>query len=127
MNQASELSRRERQIMDSLYVRDGATVTQVRDDLPNPPVSKAVRRMLHILEEKGYVSRRKVGREYVYRPRETKRRAGVDALRHVLETFFEGAVDQAFAAHLAAKESGVTDAQLKEMRALIDEARKAGR
>ena len=90
MSQSSELSRRERQIMDSLYAREGATVAEVRDDLPNPPVNKAVRRMLHILEEKGYVTRGKAGKEYVYRPRETKKRAGVEALRHVLDTFFEG-------------------------------------
>ena len=127
MSKTSELSRRERQIMDSLYVREGATVAQVRDDLPTPPVNKAVRRMLHILEEKGYVTRRKVGNNYIYRPRATKKRAGVEALRHVLDTFFEGAVDQAFAAHLAAREPGVTDPQLKEMRALIDKACKEGR
>jgi predicted transcriptional regulator len=127
MNSTTELSRRERQIMDSLFSREGATVAEVRGDLPNPPVNKAVRRMLHILEENSYVTRRKIGKQFVYLPRATKRRAGVEALRHVLDTFFDGAVDQAFAAHLATKESEVTGPQLKEMRALIDKARKEDR
>jgi predicted transcriptional regulator len=127
MSEPSKLSRRERQIMDILYTREGATVAEVRDKLPNPPTDKAVRRMLQILEEKGVVSRRKGEREFVYRPRQTKRRAGVNALRHVLDTFFEGSVDQAVAAHFSTRESGVTEEQLERLRSLVEEAREEGR
>lgn len=127
MPSSFRLSRRERQIMDIIYAKDGATVAAVRRDLPDPPTDMAVRRLLHILEEKGYVKRRKVGREYLYRPRQPKKRAGINALQHVLDTFFEGAMDQALAAHLARKETNVSAEQLERMLRLIEESRKAER
>ena len=51
--------------MEILYAADGATVTQVMRELPNAPTDNAVRRLLQILEDKGYVQRSKVGREHV--------------------------------------------------------------
>lgn len=127
MPNATELSRRERQIMDSLYAREAATINEILEDLPNPPTDKAVRRLLEILEEKGHVKRRKRGRSYVYRPIQSKRRAGEKALRHLLDTFFDGALDKAFAIHLGSGNPQVTDEQLENLRRLIDEARKKGR
>lgn len=120
----SNLTRRERQIMDILYARGSATVNQVREHLPNPPTDKAVRRLLEILEEKGHVTRRDGPREYTYRPREPRRRAGGRALRHVLNTFFDGAIDQAFAVHLGSKDSHVSEKELQRLSQLIEEARK---
>jgi len=127
MTDPSKLSRRERQIMDSLFARRKATVNEVRDDLPDPPTDKAVRRMLEILEEKGFVKRRKEGRGYVYRPTQSRKRAGEKALRHVLETFFEGALDQAFAVHLGSNEAELSEEQLDRLQQLIKEARQKGR
>ena len=127
MTDASKLSRRERQIMDSLYAREAATINEILEDLPNPPTDKAVRRLLEILEEKGHVKRRKQGRSYVYRPIQSKRRAGEKALRHLLDTFFDGALDKAFAIHLGSKDPQVTDEQLDNLRKLIEDARKKGR
>jgi predicted transcriptional regulator len=127
MADPSKLSRRERQIMDRLYARRKATVNEVRGDLPDPPTDKAVRRMLEILEEKGHVKRRKDGREFVYRPTQSKKLAGERALRHVLETFFGGALDQAVAVHLGSKKSDLTDEELARLSQLIEEARQQGR
>ena len=51
----SNLSRRERQIMDVLY-RDGqATAGEVLAAIPDPPGYSAVRAMLRILENKGHI------------------------------------------------------------------------
>jgi predicted transcriptional regulator len=72
----SNLSRRERQIMDVLFARSEATVLQISQELPDPPTPMAVRRMLHILLEKGHPQEPARGREVVYAPRETKRRPG---------------------------------------------------
>ena len=58
MADALHLSRRERQIMEILFARSEATVTQVTHELPDPPTPMAVRRLLHILVEKGHVKRR---------------------------------------------------------------------
>ena len=86
MSNAAELSRRERQIMDIVFAQGEATVNQICDALPDPPTPMAVRRMMHILEEKDHLKRREQGREVVYMPRETKDKAGRTAFQRVLET-----------------------------------------
>jgi predicted transcriptional regulator len=126
MSDPTQLSRRERQIMDAVFARGEATVRQIQSELPDPPTDMAVRRMLHILESKGFLRRRQEGREVVYLPAQSKARAGMNALRHVLDTFFGGALDEALAAHLTSKEE-VTGEQLARMRKLIDQARKEDR
>ncbi|APW60335.1 BlaI/MecI/CopY family transcriptional regulator [Paludisphaera borealis] len=127
MSDFSTLSRRERQIMEILYALDGATVMQVVAGLENAPTDNAVRRLLQILEEKGHVQRHKAGREFIYRPIQSRKRAGERALKRLLETFFEGALDKAFAVHLGSKDARITDAQLDRMMDLINEARQKGR
>jgi predicted transcriptional regulator len=126
MAKASDLSRRERQIMDVVFARGEASVRQIQEGIPDPPTDMAVRRMLQILEAKGHLRRRQEGREVIYSPTQSKRKAGASALKHVLDTFFGGAVDEALAAHLAQKES-VTPEQLTRMQELIRQARNEGR
>ncbi|MGQ0633098.1 MAG: BlaI/MecI/CopY family transcriptional regulator [Planctomycetaceae bacterium] len=122
----AQLSRRERQIMDVIFARGGATVREIQEAIADAPSEMAVRRLLHILEEKGHLRRRMRGRAVVYSPRQAKAKAGLNALRHVLNTFFGGAVDEALAAHLADREV-VTNEQLERMRDLIARTRKEGR
>lgn len=126
MAKAGDLSRRERQIMDIVFARGEATVRQIQNDIPDAPTDMAIRRLLHILEEKGHLRRRMEGREVVYQPKESKRRAGMHALQHVLQTFFGGAMDEALAAHFASKET-VNEEQLKRMQKLIKQAQEGGR
>ena len=106
MPDPSELSRRERQIMDILFTRGEATVNQIAESLPDPPTPMAVRRMMHILEEKGHLRRRESGREVVYAPKEAKEKAGRSAFEKVLETFFGGSLEEALAAHLVSRRDG---------------------
>ena len=128
MPESTNLSRRERQIMDVLHSEAGATVAVVQSRLPDPPTDMAVRRLLHILEEKGHVKRLgKEGREVVYAAAQSKARAGLKALRHVLDTFFGGAVDEALAAHLTGKGSTLSKEQTLRIQQLIDAAKKEGR
>src|SRR6185436_678316 len=124
MPSSTELSRRERQIMDILYARNEATVNQVCEALPDPPTPMAVRRLMHILEEKGHLKRREEGREVVYAPRETRNKAGRNAFERVLETFFGGSLEEALAAHLLSRKSKLTDEQHDQLVKLIDQARK---
>jgi predicted transcriptional regulator len=126
MPDSTHLSRRERQIMDLIFAKTEATVRQIQAELPDPPTDMAVRRMLHILEEKGHLRRRPGGREVVYMARQSKARAGRTALQRVLDTFFGGSVDEALAAHLSKKQA-VTPEQLARLEALIAKARKEGR
>jgi predicted transcriptional regulator len=128
MPESSQLSRRERQIMDVLHAEAGATVATVQSRIPDAPTDMAVRRLLHIMEEKGHVKRLgKEGREVVYAPKQSKASAGLKALRHVLDTFFGGAVDEALAAHLTGKGGALDAAQTERIRQLIDSAKKDGR
>ncbi len=127
MTNLRSLSRRERQILDVLFASGGATVNEVRDQLPHPPTDKAVRRMLEILEEKRLVTRRKVGRGFVYKAKQSRRKAGASALRHVLNTFFDGSLDQAVAVHLGSNENEITEEELKKLSELIKQVRKQGK
>ncbi|MBN8456301.1 MAG: BlaI/MecI/CopY family transcriptional regulator [Verrucomicrobia bacterium] len=126
MSDPTELSRRERQIMDAIFAQGEATVNQIVAALPDPPTPMAVRRMLHILKEKGFVKGRQDGREVVYSPRQSRENAGKRALQHVIDTFFGGAVDEALAAHLAGRKP-VSPEQLSRLDYLIEQARKEGR
>lgn len=127
MPDPAELSRRERQIMDAVYALGKATVKQVVETIPDPPTTMAVRRMMHILEEKQFLKRHGNGREVVYRPRETKTKAGQGALQRVLETFFEGSLEDALAAHLVARKNKVSPAERERLISLIEQSKKKGR
>jgi len=127
MPSSTTLSRRERQIMDVLYARGEGTVNQVCEALADPPTSMAVRRMMHILVEKGHLKGRPQGREVVYAPRERKAKAGTTALQRVLETFFGGSLEEALAAHLLTRKDKLSAPERARLLKLIDSARKEGR
>jgi predicted transcriptional regulator len=127
MPKTTHLSRRERQIMDVLFARGEATVLQIAEDLPDPPTPMAVRRMLHILVEKGHIKRRQEGREMVYAPREPRKLAGTNAFQNVLETFFRGSLEEALAAHLVSRKEKVSDEERARLLKLIRESREQGR
>ncbi|MFO0818273.1 MAG: BlaI/MecI/CopY family transcriptional regulator [Pirellulales bacterium] len=127
MPEPSELSRRERQIMDAVFALGEATVNQVVEFIPSPPTPMAVRRMMHILEEKGHLRRKESGREVIYVPRQTKGKAGRLAFDQVLETFFGGSLEEALAAHLHSRKDQVSDEERQRLIALIEQARKEGR
>jgi predicted transcriptional regulator len=123
----SNLSRRERQIMDVLY-RDGqATAAEVLAALPDPPSYSAVRAMLRILETKGHVRHVVEGTRYVYLPTVTRERASRPALAGVLETFFDGSAEKAVAALLELFPRRLSDEELDRLSRLIDQARLEGR
>jgi predicted transcriptional regulator len=120
------LSRRERQIMDVVYGRGEASATDVLAGLPDPPTRTAVRTMLRILEEKGHLAHKKKCREFIYVPTRPRTRAGLSALRRVVQTFFEGSLEKAVAVHLADPKSNLSDDELKRLGDLIRQARSKG-
>ncbi len=128
MADSSQLSKRERQIMDVIYAHGEATVTQVLAGMPDPPVRGALRTLLKILERKGHVSHRELGREFVYRPTQPRGVAGRSALGRVLDVFFGGSLEHAVAAHLSdprrAGKLGIEE--LHRLSDLIEQAKKQG-
>jgi predicted transcriptional regulator len=117
------LSRRERQIMDVLYQRGKATAAEVQEGLPDPPSYSAVRALLRILEDKGHVRHEQDGARYVFTPRMHRDKAKRSAIRHLMETFFEGSPEQAVAALLDVSSSKLSEEELNRLAKLIDNAR----
>jgi predicted transcriptional regulator len=113
--------------MDALFALGEATVNQVVETIPSPPTAMAVRRMMHILEEKGYLRRRPSGREVIYSPRQTKHKAGRSAFEQVLQTFFGGSLEEALAAHLHSRKDRVSAEERERLIALIKQAQQEGR
>ena len=126
--QHTSLSRRERQIMDVLYQRGRATAAEIHQALPDRPSYSAVRAKLRVLEEKGHVKHVEESLRYVYLPTLAPDRARRSALRHMVDTFFNGSVEQLVAALVdrsAALDIGREE--LDRMSALIERARQEGR
>lgn len=121
-----DLSRRERQIIDILYAQGRATAAEVQAALPDPPSYSAVRAMLRILEDKGHIRHEQDGPRYVYVPTVARDSAKKSAMRHVLQTFFDGSASQAISALLDDPRANFSDAELDRLAGMIDKARKAG-
>jgi predicted transcriptional regulator len=126
-NPESGLSRRERQLMDIIFSQGGATAVDVLRCLPDPPSKTAVRTLLRILEEKGHLKHVQRGREFVYQPTQPRLRAGRSAFQRVLQTFFDGSLERAVAAHLADSSANLSAGELKRLAGLIQQARNKGR
>jgi predicted transcriptional regulator len=121
-----DLSRRERQIIDILYSQGRATAAEVQAALPEPPSYSAVRAMLRILEEKGHVRHEQDGPRYIYLPTVGRDNAKKSAMRHMLQTFFEGSAEQAISSLLGDPAARLSQAELDRLATLIERARKAG-
>ena len=124
MSELSGLSRRERQIMEVIYAREEATATDVLENLTDAPTRTSVRTLLRILEEKGHLKHRKRGREFVYYPRRQRERAGQSAFQRLLQTFFDGSLEKAVAAHLADPSAEISPDELRRLSALISQAKR---
>ena len=123
----SNLSRRERQIMDVLYRERKATAAEVLAALPDPPSYSAVRALLGVLETKGHARHIVEGTRYVYLPTLARERASRPALEGVLETFFDGSTEKAVAALLELSPTRLSEEELDRLSQLIDQARQEGR
>ncbi|HEX3644697.1 MAG TPA: BlaI/MecI/CopY family transcriptional regulator [Vicinamibacterales bacterium] len=120
------LTRRERQIMDVLYRRTRATAAEVMGELPGEPNYSTVRTQLRVLEDKGHVRHEEEGGRYVYAPAVPRHAARKSALKHLVETFFDGSAEQVVAAVLGGEASRLSDEELDRVSAMIDRARKEG-
>jgi len=127
MTNETQLSRRERQILDILHSRGQASAADVQQALADAPGYSAVRALLRILEEKGHARHRREGLRYVYLPRESRAQASRSALKRILATFFNGSVDQAVAALLEASDSHLSESDMARLQSIISKAKKEGR
>ena len=121
MDFQSQLSRREREIMDIVYAHGEASVADVMAAMKAPPTRSALGRLIAILENKGHLEHSVKGQENIYRPTVPVTKAGPSAMRRVVDTFFGGSLREAMAAHLA-QDIDISNDELKRMAELIRQA-----
>lgn len=119
-----ELGRRERQIVEAVQSLGEASVAEVRSNLADPPSYSAVRTMLGLLVEKGWLKFRRDGKRYLYRSATSRRKSQRMALRRLLGTFFDGSAGDAVAALLDLSAGDLTEQELNRLTDMIKEARR---
>jgi predicted transcriptional regulator len=117
------LTKRERQIMDVLYRLGRATAAEIMDGVPGAPGYSTVRTQLRVLETKGHVKHEELGLRYIYMPTIPRSSARKSALRHLVDTFFDGSSAKAVAALLGGEAARVSDAELERIAKLVRNAR----
>jgi predicted transcriptional regulator len=121
---ASSLSRRERQIMDIVYRLGRATVGEVMQELSGEPAYSTVRAQLRVLEEKGHLRHEEHGLRYVYLPKVPRHMVRQSALKHLIDTFFEGSAGKAVTALLGKEGFTISEEELERISGLIEKAKK---
>lgn len=122
-----ELSRRERQMMDVIYRRGGATAAEVQDEIPDPPSYSAVRATLRVLEQKGHLRHEEDGPRYVYLPTTPREEVRESVLERIVGTFFDGSTEKAVAALLDRSAGELSEDELQRLSRMIEDAREEGR
>ena len=118
------LTRRERQIMDILYRLGRGTAGEVMSDLPGDPSYSTVRAQLRVLEDKGHVRHEEQGLRYVYAPTVPRHEVRQSALKHLVDTFFEGSTQKVVAALLGSEGARISQEELERIAELVAKARK---
>ena len=113
--------------MDVLYKLERATVAEVLRKLADQPSYSTVRAQLRILEEKGHVRHEEEGLRYVYAPTVPRHAVRQSALRHLIETFFEGSAEKMLSTLLGSEGARLSEQELERLSQLIEKAKKAGR
>ena len=108
---------RELEVMSVLWKRGSATVTEVRDELPEQLAYTSVLSALQTLEEKGYVRHEAEGRAYRYYPTVKAERAGGSALARIRDAIFQGSAERMFAQIVS--DRGLGREELERMRKLL--------
>lgn len=113
------LTEAELRLMEVLWQKRRATVGDVTEVLPPPPLAyNTVLTTMRILEKKGYVRHHEAGRAYVYEPLIERDDAAKSAVGHLLKRFF-GSKSAALALRLV-EEERPSDEELRRLKALIE-------
>jgi len=127
MSKRAALSRREREIMDIVHRLGRSSVTDVMTALSGQPAYSTVRAQLRVLEDKGHVRHEEEQLRYVYLAAESPQKVRRSAVKHLLETFFEGSPEKVVEALVGRDGDGLSDEELERIAQLIERARREGR
>lgn len=122
-NKHHNLTRRERQIIDVIYRLGSASVADVLDNLADPPSYSAVRALMRLMEEKGYIKHKKLGAKYIYSPTQSRTNASKSALKHLVQTFFDNSTEDAVVALLDSSELKLSSKEIDRITKIIDKAK----
>jgi predicted transcriptional regulator len=112
--------------MDILYRRGRATAVEVMEDLSGNPSYSTVRTQLRVLESKGHVRHEEDGLRYVYIPEVPRRAARKSALRHLVDTFFDGSTEKVVGALLGGEGARLSEEELDRIAEMVAKAKKEG-
>jgi len=113
--------------MDALYRLGRATAGEILDDMPGAPSYSTVRTQLRVLEEKGHVRHEDQGLRYLYVPTVPRHAARRTALKHLVDTFFDGSPATLVTALLGSDAARLSDEELERIARIVKAARSASR
>ena len=120
------LTEGEQRLMEVLWTRaGGATVSEVLEAIPERerPAFNTVQTLLRIMEKKGYLRHEERGRAFIYHAKVERADAARAAVHSVVKRFFNNSAGLRAVRLLENEE--LSDAELSQMRQLIDEATQA--
>ena len=113
------LTRRERQLMDTIYRLREATAREILADLPDAPSYSTVRTLLTLLVCKGLLLRNGGERTHRYRPVRPHTAAAESALRRLVRTFFDGSIANAVSGLLSLRDQNITPEEIARLEEII--------
>lgn len=125
--QLQRLSKRERQIMDVFYMLGEATAAEVIEHMPEKVGDASIRKLIRIVEHKGYLTHRRKGHSYIYTPTISKEYASRQAMKHLLRTFFQDSVPKAVSTLIDVSGSEMTEEDIAQISELIRKAEEEGK
>ena len=81
---------KELEIMKLIWQMGEANVKDIQERLPGTPHYNSVLTIIRVLERKGHLVHRAEGKTYVYRADESREKARIRLLRHLIEHVFGG-------------------------------------
>jgi predicted transcriptional regulator len=125
--ESNDLSRRERQIMETLYRLGKASAIEIRDAMPTPPTYTAVRTHLAILQDKGLIRYDRLGAKHIYEPVVPREEMAKNVISNVIDNFFGGSVERVVATLIEPGSGTLSEDQLDRLSKLIEKAKEQGR
>ena len=119
MTKYTNMSRRERQLMDAVYRLDKASAKEVMEYLDDGSSYSTIRTLLRKLVEKGHIKRTESGLKYLYYPVVKRKTDSQNALKRVVSTFFDDSPMLAVNSLLRMKKGAITEEEFKQIEALI--------
>lgn len=127
MEKQLELTKRERQIMDVIFKLGKATVADIMENIPDSPSNSAIRRLVSILVEKGFLKHEWKGPKYIYSPTVNRSEVSESELERITDTFFSGSPVETVAALLDISSQKLSDEDFQRLTDIIETARREGR